>query len=310
MRPIIATFALCILSSGASAFSPPHIDTLQNGRSERTTFALDAKKGNKKKGGKKKGGNNQKKSGMEWASGFNLKPFEATGTRELASTAAASFEGRTGKPLTEELKGALDIPKVLWNAPIAMVIVGMQEESGEMIVKYANVAALETVELKPNEYDQFIAPSGPRSEAIKMASPVTVTIDVPGEMKGDKKYEGGYKKKIIRGTNEDNLDTSISIMNAHRWALEKSALIGGKFVTQNVGVAYAWEQWTVGEDTLRSPGGISKPLVKVDDLEGAVAKQGTLIRELKDQGFVNKDPEVQEAVAELLRLKDLLATVS
>ena len=265
---------------------------------------------------------------MEWATSFKLKPFEATTTRDLASMAAASFEGRTGKPLCEELKGSADVPKTLWNAPIAVVVVGeadnAENKNADMTCKYANVAALETVGLKPDQYERLIAPSGPGSdeaEAVENA----IVLDLPIEMKGDKKYESGYKKKIIRsspptqknqdeetdGEVESRRDTSITIMDAHLYALEKSALINGKFVTTTVGVAYAWESWALGEDTLCLPGGITKPLLKPSEIEGAIEKQAAAIRELKEgQGLGNKDPEVVEAVSELLRLKDLLASVA
>ena len=296
------------------------------GRNSHVTI-LNAKK---KKGGKKggKGKNKSKQSGMEWATNFKLKPFEATATRDLASMAAASFEGRTGKPLCEELKGSADVPKTLWNAPIAVVVVGeadnAENKNADMTCKYANVAALETVGLKPDQYERLIAPSGPGSdeaEAVENA----IVLDLPIEMKGDKKYESGYKKKIIRssppiqknqdeetdGEVESSQDTSITIMDAHRYALEKSALINGKFVTTTVGVAYAWESWALGEDTLCLPGGITKPLLKPSEIEGAIEKQAAAIRELKEgQGLGNKDPEVVEAVSELLRLKDLLASVA
>lgn len=284
--------------------------------------ALNAKK---KKGGKKggKSTNKSKQSGMEWATSFKLKPFEATATRDLASMAAASFEGRTGKPLCEEIKGSADVPKTLWNAPIAVVIVGENADgsNAEMICKYANVAALETVGLKPDQYERLIAPSGPgreKAEAVENA----IILDLPTEIKGDKKYESGYKKKIVRsssptqnyqedGEAESSQDASITIMDAHRYALEKSALIDGKFVTTTVGVAYAWESWALGEDTLCLPGGKTKPLLKPSEIEGAIEKQAAAIRELKEgQGLGNKDPQVVDAVSELLRLKDLLASVA
>jgi len=292
--------------------------------------ALHAKK---KKGGKKgaKSKNKSKQSGMEWATNFKLKPFEATATRDLASMAAASFEGRCGKPLSEELRGSSDIPKALWSAPVAVVVVGEPDnadgKNAGMTCKYANVAALETVGLKPDQYERVIAPSGPGSEEAKVVEDAII-LNLPTEMKGDKKYESGYKKKILRSsspsaknnddeetdeedTSDSSKDTSITIMDAHRWSLEKSALIDGKFVTTTVGVAYAWESWAVGDETLCSAGGITKPLLKPSELEDAVAKQAAAIRELKEgRGLGNKDPEVVEAVSELLRLKDLLESVA
>ena len=317
-------FLPCQTSSASSCVS------IDGANCNGSIVALHAKK---KKGGKKgaKGKNKSKQSGMEWATNFKLKPFEAIATRDLASTAAASFEGRTGKPLSEELKGSSDVPKALWNAPVAVVVVGEPDnadaKNAGMTCKYANVVALESVGLNPEEYERVIAPSGPGSEEAKVMEDAII-LNLPTEMKGDKKYESGYKKKILRSsapsvkniddeetdeedTSDSCKDTSITIMDAHRWALEKSALIDGKFVTTTVGVAYAWESWAVGDETLRSAGGITKPLLKPSELEDAVAKQAAAIRELKEgRGLGNKDPEVVEAVSELVRLKDLLESVA
>jgi hypothetical protein len=267
-----------------------------------------------KKKGKKKGGRNNKKqqqSGFEWATNFKLKPSEAKVTRDLASAAAASFQARTGKPLCDELKGSSDLPKALWNAPIACIIVGKPDNdnndestdpSTTVVVKYANVAALETVGLKEEEYEKLIV--GMSSEK------QSVFINLPNEMKGDKKYEGRYTKCIFKGTKSNDVDVdenqNVTILNSHRWALENSALIGGKFVTTTIGVAYAWNTWQLGEDIICSPGGIQHEKIDTGDVAEAIEKQAMAIRELKEvQGFGNKDPEVMDAVAELLRLKAL-----
>lgn len=254
---------------------------------------LEAK--SKKKGKKKK--SNKKQSGFEWATSFTLKPFEAASTRDLVSAALASFEGRTGKPLTSELIGVGDLPKALWNSKeVACVIVDKLEE-GSMIVKYANIAALETVGLKADEYQCLMG-----GDDVEQ----TITLDLPTEMKGEKRYESGYNKKILRGDNDDDL----TIVDAHRWALEKSALVDGKFVSTTIGVCYAWSEWGKGEDTLCEIGGNTKPWLKVEDLEENVAKQASLVRKLKEEeGLGNKDPRVADAVKELLRLKDQLAGI-
>mmetsp|Transcript_27702 Transcript_27702/g.26532 ORF Transcript_27702/g.26532 Transcript_27702/m.26532 type:complete len:299 (-) Transcript_27702:197-1093(-) len=257
----------------------------------------------KKKKGKKK---NTKQSGFEWASSFKLKPTDAKVTRELASAAASSFQSRTGQPLTPELKGCSDLPKALWNAPIACVVVAAAEEAGEeqdvstdskvIVVKYANIAALETVGLSSNDYEKLI---------IDMSSvKPTVFIDLPNEMKGDKKYEGRYNKCILRASDDDHDD--VTILNSHRWVLENSALIDGKFVTKTIGVAYAWSTWQLGENLTCSPGGIQNVKVDTENIEKAIETQALAIRELKEvHGFGNKDSEVMDAVQELKRLKAL-----
>ena len=65
--------------------------------------------------------------------------------------------------------------------------------------------------------------------------------------------------------------------------------------------------WELEDGTLCAPGGLrrEKPMSK-EEIEALVAEQGGLVRKLKDEGMGNKDPQVVEAVQELLRLKGLL----
>jgi hypothetical protein len=120
-------------------------------------------------------------------------------------------------------------------------------------------------------------------------------------MKGDKKFEKGYSKKMLKQDSGD-----ITILDANRWDLERSQLVDGKFVTQSFGVAYSWSEWMVGETLLCQPGGIQEEVEEVEDYDELIVQQGTFIRDLKEnQGFGNKDVQVVEAVAELLRLKKL-----
>ena len=262
---------------------------------------LSAKK-KKKKGG---GGKQQKKGGFEWASNFTLKPQEATLTRELASTAATSFKARTGKSLAPELDGGvMDIPKALWDASVACMIVD-QDENGDTIVKYANVAALETVGLTAGEFEKLYSTSI-KEEERQQVKPV-VSVELPSAMNGEKKYESGYKKKMLK--KEEGED--ITIIQAHRWAIEKSTLTPeGKFETTSMGVAYAWSEWMVGEDMIYSPGGSKRIAVDPAKLEEKVTAKAAYIRSLKeDKGLGNKDPEVMEAVQELIALKEALEEV-
>jgi hypothetical protein len=276
---VVGTLLLFVsLQSTAFVLNPLFSQRLrQKPLSAPALFAKAKTKSNRDKGNKQGG---QKKSGFEWASSFTLKPFEVKSTRELASTVASSFEGRTGKPLCEVLKGASDLPKALWNAPVACVVVGPPQQSpstteGEdgnnkgsaeptasVVVKYANVAALETVGLKPDEFERFIAPTD--GKPIDNA----VSIDLPPLIKGEKKYEGGYKKKIMRAVDDGSAE-DITILDAHRWSIEKSALIDGKFMTESIGIAYAWKDWVIGEDTLCKPGGKRNSVVRPNDVEEA-----------------------------------------
>jgi hypothetical protein len=265
----------------------------------------------------------QTKSGFAWASTFTLQPYEAQAARELASTAVASFKGRAGHHLVPEFESCADIPKTLWNAPTLACVIVQPGVADETNVLYANSAALETVGLKPTDFEQLFSTAAPpprkdeeyeeEEEADEVAAEkptdlkttrtttTTIQLNLPPVMKGDTKFERGYSKKMLKRDSED-----ITIVNAYRWDLEKSALVGGKFVTTSIGVAYAWSEWMVGETVLCRPGGIQEEVVDVGDVENKIAQQGAIIRDLKEnQGLGNKDPQVVAAVVELLRLKDL-----
>jgi len=297
--------AISSISNNAVSFEDSESSSFTSCMFERPTVsaltsasALWAKK---KKGKKNK--SNKKESGFAWAASFSLKPFESETLRNLASTACASFEGRTGKPLAEDLRASTDIPKTLWNSPVACVII--LEGSADGLIQYANVAALETVGLKPDQSDQLLATKDPASGEWNAPENAKTRFDLPSRMKGDNAYESGYKKKIIRGGDKEAVD--ISIENGQRWRLEKSAFIDGKFVTSTVGVAYAWDSWLEGEDTICRPGGIREVNIDTGDIQEKIKSQAEMIRELKEgKGYTNKDPVVVDAVQELLRLKSLL----
>eukprot|EP00554_Chaetoceros_debilis_P005172 CAMPEP_0194085500 /NCGR_PEP_ID=MMETSP0149-20130528/17647_1 /TAXON_ID=122233 /ORGANISM="Chaetoceros debilis, Strain MM31A-1" /LENGTH=332 /DNA_ID=CAMNT_0038768393 /DNA_START=95 /DNA_END=1093 /DNA_ORIENTATION=- len=328
MKSGIFTTSLCLLLSRHEtfAFTVTTSPTLSQSKTasasasaseSASASALFAKK---KKGKKNK--SKKKEAGFAWAASFTLKPFESASLRDLASSACASFEGRTGKPLTEEIRKSSDVPKTLWNAPVACVIVG--DESGDggedgdaaeattagPVIQYANIAALESVGLKPDQFEQLLATKDPESGEWKVSGKVDKFIDLPSVMKGDKAYESGYKKKMVKANADDAASVDITIESAQRWKLEKSALINGKFVTETLGVAYAWNSWVEGEDTLCRPGKVREVNIDTGDIEDKIKAQGEVIRELKEvQGFGNKDPEVSDAVQELLRLKALLEEV-
>ena len=74
-----------------------------------------------------------------------------------------------------------------------------------------------------------------------------------------------------------------------------------------MGVAYSWKEWVLDDARVCSPGGQRRDLVPLPDVQQAVTDQASLIRDMKEgQGLTNKDPKVQAAVAELLRLKGML----
>eukprot|EP00977_Amphora_coffeiformis_P002892 scaffold546_cov163-Amphora_coffeaeformis.AAC.7 len=307
--------------------------------SSNTSLYAKKKKNKPKKTAKQQ--QQQQQSGFAWATSFTLKPYEAQSTRELVTTAVASFQGRTGKVLCEELVGATDIPKALWKAPVACIVVVEPSENenndsspppttttiatgGQ--IKYANVAALESVGLTEQEWDRLVVNPSKRpptgDDASSLPPAPTISLSLPANMK-EKTYESGYQKKILRkqssslsmlddtadnnrSDNNDDEGHDVVILDAHRWKLEKSALVDGAFVTTSLGVAYAWKEWVVDDTTLCTAGGQRRPWVPLPELERAVQDQATLIRNMKErQGLTNKDTQVQEAVAELLRLKEM-----
>jgi len=258
----------------------------------RPTTTLFAKK---KKNGKKKG----KKGGFEWATSFKQQPFEASQKRDLVGAALASFKGRAGKPLSPELDSATDVPKALWDSRMACVIV--TKEGVDSVVEYANIAALETIGLKPADFEQLFLTKPKELQTASESVGVTIQLDLPSEMKGEKQFESGYKKKMLRQESGD-----ITIIDAYRWSIKKSTIVGGKFVTETIGVGYSWEEWLIGESLLCSSGGVQGEVLDLTDLKERISNQGALVRDLKEtQGFGNKDRQVVKAVAELIRLKNL-----
>jgi len=251
--------------------------------------------GAKKKGGKggkgKKGG--PKKSGFEWASSFNNKPFETQALRELVEAAASGYQAKRGSPFHASLVGSSDVPKAVWNAPIACVIAGeagdAAGESGDPAasqVVYANVAALEAHGLAATAYDDLIGSS---------------TL-LPAEMGGDVKFDSDYSKKL-KPVKSDSFT-----FEGTRWLIEKMAVVDGKVAMQRLGVAYMWEEWELDDGVTCAPGGVRRaPEMSEAELEAAIAAQGAAIRSLKEgDGMGNQDPPVVEAVTQLKRLKGLL----
>jgi hypothetical protein len=265
-----------------------------------------------KKKGSGKGNTKQKKSGFEWASNFELQPYESSEKRALAETLCTTHETRTGKPVHPSIVDASDVPKALWKAPIACLIVapapapvaataaedgdaaagGAGETAAdveaasppEYVYAYANVAALEVHGLQPTDYNSLIG-----QEAA-----------LPGTWGSAKKYEGNYSKKLS--------PPGVVLAEATRWPLEKVAVVGGKLSMQTVGIAYAFGSWELEDGSICEPGGLRRAReLSAEEVAAAVEAQAAEVRRLKDTGLGNKDAEVVQAVGELLRLKALQA---
>ena len=99
----------------------------------------------------------------------------------------------------------------------------------------------------------------------------------------------------------------VSFKRVTRWKVEKAAIVDGTLAQVTLGIGYMFADWELSDGTVCEPGGVRKPPIP-DDLEAAVERQAATVRQLKEvDGKTNKDPEVVDAVQELLRLKELLS---
>ena len=249
----------------------------------------------KKKGGGKKGGKkNQKQSGFAWASNFELKPTESAALRELVETAVTTYKTRTGKDLHRDLltKPGADVPKVVWGVPKCLLIV--KREGDGVVCTYANPAAAEAC--------GFDAADGYKS-VIDQPRP-----ELAAALGEGAKYESSYTKKLDAASVGGGETARVAILDGERWVLEKMAVVDGKLATEPIGVAYAWEAWELDDGTVCKPGGVREAAtVDPAEVQAAIEAQGALVRKLKEEdGLTNGDPEVKEAVQELLRLKALV----
>ena len=79
-----------------------------------------------------------------------------------------------------------------------MVCVIIEDTDADGMIQYVSVAALVTVGLQLDQFDQFLATKDPASGEWKLSeSGAQKSMDLPNSMNGDKTYESGYKKHII-----------------------------------------------------------------------------------------------------------------
>jgi len=266
---------MVVLAVCASAFRAPTFPAAAPCTSGRGAGLLA-----KAKKGKKKKSKEPKTSGIAWARDFVVMPYDSTRLRELVEVATRAYESRCGKALHASLTAATDVPKALWKAPVAVTVV----RNGT--VTYANLAACEAFNV---------------THETLIGSATTLPDTLP------KPFESSYGKK---------LGDSLTLEKAARWSVDKPSIVDGQLVQDFLGAGYAFASWKApgideGEDDavfLCEPGGLRTRVVDIEDLEAAVADQAAKVRRLKEvDGKANKDPEVAAAVAELLRLKGLLA---
>ena len=241
---------------------------------------------------------------MDWASNFEIKPVDSASLRELVELTVSTYRTRTGKSLHASLeRGTPDVPKTVWAAPLCVMVVRASEADGT-IVTYANPAAAEAHGLTAGDGYKAL---------IESATTLPAALS-------EKKYESGYAKKVqLRAavaaaaeaaaadeavSAEGGSAGSFTVRGAERWALEKMTVVDGKLANEPVGLAYAWDCWELSDGTTCEPGGKRKaPTGEPADAQAAVDAQAEAVRALKASGLTNADDEVQEAVAELKRLK-------
>ena len=270
-----------------SAVVAPHLASPRIATRSCVSMLAKKKKGG---GGKQKKGGGKKQSGFAWAQNFELKPTESAALRELAEVTASAYRARTGKVLHRSLDTASDLPKALWSAPVCIMVVN-EGESGGATVAYANPAAAEAYGHEAKDgYKQLM--DGPTTLAASLA---------------DGKYESGYSKKLTVSAGDSETAT-IMLRDAERWVLEKMAVVDGKLDSERLGLAYAWHSWELEDGTTCKPGGERiAPEIDPAEVQAALDAQAALIRKMKEEdGLTNQDDEVQDAVAELKRLKALL----
>lgn len=272
---------------------------------------LAKKKGGKGKGGKGKGGKQSMKDMLE---NLDIHPTDSTALREVAELVVSSYKAKTGKSLHRVFDAGGDMPKALFSAPVAVMVVkakeGDEADGSGGVVVYANEAACEAHEI----------PAG--KTCYKRL------IDLPTELKvscGDKKFESGYSTKLhfsnisaVGAATDDAAGpadapkTSITLLDASRWALEKMEVVDGKLVSGSAGVAYAWESWELPDGMWRKPGGVweepEEEPPSPEEVQEMLDEVAASIRKLKEvEGKTNQDPEVVEKVAVLKELKALKA---
>lgn len=236
---------------------------------------LFAKKKNNKKAHKNK-------SGMDWARDFVVMPYDSVSLRKVAELICGTYKGVLGTALHDTLVGTPDIPKALWRVPFP-VIVADDNVNCTAILRYVNAAACEALNATHDELTGL---------------PTTL----PTVMAGSKKYESKYEKKI----------GNVTLRAGRRAQLSIVRVMDGEFRSDPCGVAYAFDSWTLASQPgwVFEAGGEKRapPPDPVDegDLVIQITAQASLVRQLKEeQGLSNKDPQVLEAVHELLRLKAL-----
>ena len=290
MRALAPLLLAVVVAPAASWVSAPLA------RSRNTAISAKKKGG----GGKKKGGvpKHKQQSSFEKAANFELKPYESNAGRQLAELVVNSYGSRTGKPIHGDLDDRLqpvpDLPKALWSAPVAVMVVGVPDgapggdgddetaAAAAPTCKWANLAAVEALGLG-KDFGKLVG------------APVTL----PAALGGDKPYESGYTKKL--GPEHGG----VTLLDAARWSLDRTIVVDGALAVESVGVAYRFEAWEGADGARYAPGGVVLPAaIDTASIEEAVAAQAAEVRRLKeDEGLGNKDEAVVAAVAELLRLK-------
>lgn len=267
------------------------------GRYSNVSHIAAAKKGGKK-GGKGKGGN--KKGGSllgELAAKPKIQPWQSTDVIMQHLLMVESYRKAVGTPLMEDIEIEA-IADALWDAPFAL----LAHDKGacgedEPRFTYANKKALEVFE---GEWGELVGqvssvclPPDEAARADRQALLERTADDI------DKGYTSDYtgSRISLKGTPFELLNVTLWNIRSPTGKLMGQAAWFDAIKTADGTIVH------VGEETTAVP-----TAEEIESQRARVEEQGAAVRELKEaRGLGNSDPAVQDAVAELLARKEMLA---
>ena len=219
-----------------------------------------------------------------------LLPFQFEETCHIAQQLVASFHECSGTPLFAGLRLSTDIPRSLWEAPIACMVVRassketietVTEPAGSSECVYANLLACEAF------------------GAANFTELIGSTSMLPSSLSSSTMFESRYTKKLRHGSHQ------LTLRAATRWQL------GGSTDEAKSRTAYAFTHWELADGTLCGPAGLKlRPPLTADAkaiLEAAASAAAAELRRLKqEEGRGNTDALVLAGVTEMRRLRDEL----
>ena len=223
-----------------------------------------------------------------------LLPFQFEETCHIAQQLVISFHECSGTPLFAGLRLSKDIPRSLWEAPIACMVVRARSKEpvmepltelvGNSECIYANLLACEA--FGADNFTELIGSTSMLPSSLSSLSSSTM-------------FESRYTKKLCHGSHQ------LTLRAATRWQM------GGSTDKANLRTAYAFTHWELADGTLCGPAGLKlRPPLTADAkaiLEAAASAAAAELRRLKqEEGRGNTDALVLAGVTEMRRLRDEL----